>query len=151
MGLDEVCRKGEKKGGSVTQLKGWVGVDLDGTLAVYDGWQGIEHIGEPIQPVVNHVKMLLAAGVDVRIFTARVQEGLRAIVAIQDWCLEYIGTVLPVTDKKDFSMVYALDDRIITVEMNTGKLLAIPPALNAIKDHWDTSKGAPDPVEFKHE
>ena len=28
--------------------KAWIGVDLDGTLARYDGWKGIEHIGEPI-------------------------------------------------------------------------------------------------------
>jgi len=27
--------------------KGWVGVDLDGTLAHYDGWKGADHIGEP--------------------------------------------------------------------------------------------------------
>jgi hypothetical protein len=29
---------------------GWIGVDLDGTLAHYDGWKGIDHIGEPIKP-----------------------------------------------------------------------------------------------------
>ena len=26
-------------------MKGWIGVDLDGTLAQYDHWRGIEHIG----------------------------------------------------------------------------------------------------------
>lgn len=25
---------------------GWIGVDLDGTLAGYDGWVGPEHIGK---------------------------------------------------------------------------------------------------------
>ena len=25
--------------------KGWYGFDLDGTLAKYDGWKGIDHIG----------------------------------------------------------------------------------------------------------
>ena len=30
--------------------KGWYGFDLDGTLAKYDGWKGIDHIGEPVKP-----------------------------------------------------------------------------------------------------
>ena len=33
----------------------WVGVDLDGTLAHWDGWKGVEHIGEPIQPMIARV------------------------------------------------------------------------------------------------
>lgn len=32
--------------------KPWLGVDLDGTLAVYDKWRGIEHIGAPIPAMV---------------------------------------------------------------------------------------------------
>ena len=27
--------------------KGWIGVDLDGTLAHYDKWRGVEHVGDP--------------------------------------------------------------------------------------------------------
>lgn len=27
---------------------GWIGVDLDGTLAIYDVWRGANHIGEPV-------------------------------------------------------------------------------------------------------
>lgn len=27
---------------------GWIGVDLDGTLAVYDEWRGVSHIGAPV-------------------------------------------------------------------------------------------------------
>ena len=52
--------------------EGWIGVDLDGTLAEYLGWQGMGHIGEPIAPMVERVKAWLAEGKDVRIFTARV-------------------------------------------------------------------------------
>ena len=26
----------------------WIGVDLDGTLAEWDGWHGHQHVGEPI-------------------------------------------------------------------------------------------------------
>lgn len=51
---------------------GWIGVDLDGTLAEYDGWKGPSHIGKPIEPMVARVKEWLKEGKDVRIFTARV-------------------------------------------------------------------------------
>lgn len=36
---------------------GWIGVDLDGTLAVYKGWNGPEHIGEPIPIMIDRVKL----------------------------------------------------------------------------------------------
>ena len=83
----------------------WVGVDLDGCLAKYDTWRGIEHIGEPIPRVVGFVKLLRANGVEVRIFTARCQEGPVATERIKDWCLIHLGEVLPITDRKDFNMV----------------------------------------------
>jgi len=51
---------------------GWIGVDLDGTLAHYDKWAGPTEIGAPIAPMVNRVKAWLAAGLEVRILTARV-------------------------------------------------------------------------------
>src|SRR5262245_48902352 len=31
-----------------TAACGWIGVDLDGTLAEYHGWKGIEHIDRPV-------------------------------------------------------------------------------------------------------
>lgn len=55
-----------------TAGKGWYGFDLDGTLARYDGWKGIDHIGEPIKPMVELVKRMHAAGEVVKILTARV-------------------------------------------------------------------------------
>lgn len=90
--------------------KPWIGIDLDGTLAHYDGWQGIKHIGDPIWSMVKTVKLLIDHGVEVRIFTARCQEP-ESIPYIEDWCVRYIGQKLPVTDKKDFDMVAMLDDR----------------------------------------
>lgn len=134
-----------------TLNNGWVGIDLDGTLAEYTDWQGIGHIGLPVPRMVEHVKYLREHGVEVRIFTARVQEGPVAVKIIEDWSLEHLGEVLPVTDRKDFSMVYALDDRIITVEANTGRMIAVPPTLDAIRKHWDVDNGAPDPKEFNHD
>lgn len=52
--------------------EGWYGFDLDGTLAVYDVWKGIDHIGRPIPPMVNLVKNMHAHGLKVKILTARV-------------------------------------------------------------------------------
>lgn len=135
----------------MTLPQGWVGVDLDGTLAVYDGWKGPKYIGKPIPAIVDYVKALLEANVEVRIFTARCQEGPEVVEAIKTWCLEHIGRRLMVTDRKDFSMVFALDDRIVSVEPNTGRMLVEPPRLESIRNHWNTSAGAPDPNEFKRD
>lgn len=52
--------------------QGWYGFDLDGTLAKYDGWKGIDHIGEPIKPMVDLIKQMQAEGKTVKILTARV-------------------------------------------------------------------------------
>lgn len=111
---------------------GWIGVDLDGTLAYYDTWRGADHIGVPIPRMLERVKGWLADGNDIRIFTARVwhdgshqrvQESLVARQAIYDWCEKYIGVVLPVTNVKDYDMIYLYDDRAKQVEKNTGILL----------------------------
>lgn len=51
---------------------GWYGFDLDGTLAVYDKWQGIDHIGEPVKPMVDLIKKMHNEGKTVKIVTARV-------------------------------------------------------------------------------
>jgi hypothetical protein len=51
---------------------GWVGVDIDGTLAEWHGWHDDGGIDKPVPAMVEHVKGWLGEGVDVRIFTARV-------------------------------------------------------------------------------
>ena len=52
--------------------KGWYGFDLDGTLAKYDGWKGIDHIGEPVKPMVELIKRMHDEGKVVKIVTSRV-------------------------------------------------------------------------------
>ena len=52
--------------------KGWYGFDLDGTLAKYDGWKGIEHIGAPVAPMVKLIRQMHDEGKVVKIMTARV-------------------------------------------------------------------------------
>jgi hypothetical protein len=103
--------------------EGWYGFDLDGTLAVYDGWHGIAHIGAPIMPMVNKLKAMLQNGDDCRIFTARVYavEGRDEVVKVIDaWCLEHVGRILPVTNVKDFGMISLYDDRCVQVVPNVG-------------------------------
>lgn len=116
---------------------GWIGVDLDGTLAIYGGWTG--EIGPPVLPMVNRVKAWLAQGVEVRIVTARVactyqdvaESGKCDDVAfateqralIEAWCERYIGQKLRVTAQKDFAMITLYDDRCVQVEANTGRLI----------------------------
>lgn len=107
----------------------WIGVDLDGTLAHYEGWQGVSDIGEPIIPMLDRVKQWLADGKNVKIFTARMHgHGMPLIgggVAdvkspIEEWCIKHIGQKLEVTNCKDFGMIELWDDRCIQVESNTG-------------------------------
>lgn len=105
---------------------GWIGVDLDGTLAEYDSWKGSAYIGRPIWPMVKRVRAWLAEGKEVRIFTARAfdpEESKIAIPAIKAWCLYFIGAELPVTCIKDYAMVVLYDDRCRQVHTNTGKLV----------------------------
>lgn len=109
---------------------GWIGVDLDGTLAEYDRWRGEAHIGAPIPAMVERVKRWRAEGREVRIFTARVtHDGLntREMVEvrgyIERWCAEHLGEVLPITNVKDYGMVELWDDRCVQVEPNTGALI----------------------------
>ena len=105
----------------------WIGVDLDGTLAVHDGKVGpvtkIQHIGRAVRPILELVKSLLSQGKEVKIFTARAsvpeQTG-----AIRAWLVANgLPGDLEITATKDYQMEFCIDDRAITVEMNTGKIL----------------------------
>ncbi len=104
-------------------MSGWIGVDLDGTLAVYNGWEGPEHIGPPVYKMLDRVKKWRAEGYEVRIFTARVSKEDEAVEArkrIEEWCLLYLGEILPITHMKDYQMMELWDDRCVQVIPNTG-------------------------------
>lgn len=106
-------------------MKHWLAVDLDGTLAYYDGWKGVEIIGAPIPEMVQRVKTWLGSGHDVRIFTARASEPdpderAKAIRFVEGWCEQHIGRKLPVTCTKDYACVMIFDDRARQVEFNKG-------------------------------
>lgn len=129
-------------------IKGWIGVDFDGTLAHYEGW-GDGSLGVPVPEMLFRVKKWLADGREVRIFTARIwpiaefkhdqeplifssrvaetPEVLRMVQAaemalrVRNWCLEHIGQPLTVTCMKDYGMIELWDDRAVQVEPNTGR------------------------------
>lgn len=125
-------------------MSGWIGVDLDGTLAHYDGWVGSAVIGAPIPAMVERVRAWLDKGRDVRVFTARMwpitkvlmpdeslvfKEGEASrladvhgfVTAYRIWCRQHIGVVLPVKCVKDYGMVELWDDRAVRVVKNTGR------------------------------
>lgn len=107
-------------------------VDLDGTLAVYDRWRGPTHIGEPIKPMVDRVKQLLADEHKVTIFTARVADEyltgkncdeIRDLIG--EWCRTHIGQVLPITAVKSPYFHAFLDDRAEQILPNDGRNAAL--------------------------
>ena len=108
---------------------GWIGVDLDGTLAHYEGWVSIDHIGKPVAPMIQRVQQWLADGKTVKIFTARIHGHGKPIIGggvadvktpIEEWCKKHIGRVLEITNVKDFGMIELWDDRAVQVQLNAG-------------------------------
>lgn len=144
--------------------KGWIGVDLDGTLAHYDGWRGLDHIGEPVPAMVERVKAWLEEGRDVRIFTARIAprgedslvksgvtlesikaragEYIEATVPIMAWCVKVFGRPLKLVYKKDMFMAELWDDRCVCVERNTGRILGQNPEADVSARKIDGSLGS---------
>lgn len=112
--------------------QGWIGVDLDGTVAHYDQWRGDEHVGAAIPAMVERIHGWLQAGVHVKIFTARVwgirspdperrAKAEKAHGVISTWCIVHIGRALEITNEKDYDMIELWDDRAVQVRKNTGE------------------------------
>lgn len=113
---------------------GWIAVDLDRTLAEYHTFNGMDHIGAPIMPMIERVRRWLAKGYDVRIFTARVflpevptvkdfRDRNMAHAAIETFCEEQFGQRLPITCSKDLHCWRIFDDLAVGVRANTGELI----------------------------
>ena len=106
-------------------INGWIGIDLDGTLAYYDKWIGPEHIGDPIPKMIYRTKKWISEGKNIKIMTARVNpnkddaEFCKKI--IEEWCMKHIGKILPITHEKDLYMIELWDDRVVQVIPNTGE------------------------------
>lgn len=106
---------------------GWIGVDLDGSLAHHGTWYGPYSIGQPIPKMLARVKKWVAEGIEVRIVTARAQrddDGARdeaVVLAIQNWLEIHVGVRLAVTNEKDYNMIELWDDRAVQLIPNTGE------------------------------
>lgn len=97
---------------------GWIGVDLDGTLAEYKG--DVSVIGEPLEPMLKRVKRWISQGKTVKIFTARAENPTQRAM-ITEW-LKSVGLpTLEVTNTKDFQMIELWDDRAVEVQRNVGQ------------------------------
>lgn len=100
-------------------MRPWIGVDLDGTLAFYEGTTNC--IGKPVPAMLAKVKRILDQDVyAVKIFTARASVP-SMIPEVKQWLSDIGLPNLEVTNKKDFNMVALYDDRAITIIENTGK------------------------------
>jgi hydroxymethylpyrimidine pyrophosphatase-like HAD family hydrolase len=99
---------------------GHLAVDLDGTLTVevqpYDG-----SIGEPVEEMIWKVRIELAKGRQVRIFTARAAHDLREIQKVRKWVQKHIGVDLPVVCFKTMETEEIWDNRARQVITNTGR------------------------------
>lgn len=106
-------------------MSGWIGVDLDRTLAYYDTWRGLTHIGRPIPQMLERVQRWVQEGKTVKIFTARYSlpdgpERDELVTAIHKWLAEHNLPPLEVTNVKDFGCVEIWDDIAVQVIPNTG-------------------------------
>jgi len=109
---------------------GWIGVDLDGTLAhdLPGGRFSPYHVGEPIPEMLTFVKQLVTEGEKVKIFTARMhvydeEEKTKRTKVIQDWCEKHGLGRLEVTNVKTTQLRALYDDRAFHVVRNTGKII----------------------------
>lgn len=107
-------------------VRSWIGVDLDGTLAQYSGWRGLDHIGKPVPVMLARVRHWLEEGYTIKIFTARAGEGESGVAPVKKWLAENGLPDLEVTNQKDFAMIELWDDRAVQVVANTGKPFLSP-------------------------
>ena len=115
------------------KAQGWIGVDLDGTLAKHDRFVSWDYIGDPIPKMVDRIKAWRKRGIVVKIFTARLSHASRALskVSYEDmanvikaWTKKHIGEELPVTSEKDWEMMFCCDDSAVQMDKNLGVPLA---------------------------
>jgi hypothetical protein len=105
------------------EAAGWIGVELDGTLAHYEKNQQRLSIGEPVAKMHMRVKQWLMVGIDVRLFTARAADP-QMLPVITAWLKQHHLEKMKLTFKKDFAMSQFWDDRGIHVVSNTGEIAA---------------------------
>lgn len=99
--------------------RGWIGVDLDGTLAIAGPTLDELGIGKPVPLMLMRVQYWLRTGRAVKIFTARA-DNAHQVSNIHKWCVLHGLPPLPVTCIKDSEMIALWDDRAVGVVTNLG-------------------------------
>ena len=89
--------------------QGWIGIDIDGTLAHYDGWRGPDHFGAVIEPMRVRLEQWRQSGVEVRIFTARACDPA-LVPSIQRWLDSLELGDIAITHRKDYHLLQVWDE-----------------------------------------
>jgi len=109
-----------------------IAVDFDGTLAHYEGYKGVGVYGEAVPSMLKRVRNWLAEGHKVVIFTSRVEDSANSddegvwfqeFCGISHWLKKHKLPELEITCIKSKSFTEIWDDRAVTVERNTGRIL----------------------------
>ena len=101
---------------------GWIGVDLDGTLADMSRPPVLGNIGPPVEKMVVRIRTWIEAGKEVRIVTARVANGPEQVPMIAAWLHAFVTDKnLMITAFKDYGMEELWDDLAVQVIRNTGE------------------------------
>lgn len=108
----------------------WIGVDLDGTLAVHESGQ--LEIGAPVEAMRSRVLAWREQGLEVRIFTTRACDPEQK-KAVTDWLALHGMEGLAVTNVKESGMIEMWDDRAVQVEKNTGRALNLTTPLTRMQ------------------
>lgn len=85
-----------------------VAIDFDGVLAMYDGWKGEEHLGEPMTGAREFCQRVLDAGYEIALYSTR-----NAILLTEWWKRHHFPTGpvhFPLYGSKPQAVVY-IDDR----------------------------------------
>lgn len=117
--------------------KGWIGVDLDGTLA--EQRPGQTGIGKPVPAMLKRVRAWLNKGYDVRVFTTRADQPGQ-VKAVKAWLKANELPALEVTNIKAPGLLALWDNRAVRVQTNTGRPCsgcANSVSLRAIGEHED--------------
>jgi len=101
-------------------VSGWIGVELDGTLAHHVEGSQAGPIGPPIDKMLARVKQWRLAGMDIRLFSARASDP-EQLPIMQNWLSIHQLADMKITCSKDFALSQFWDDRSIHVISNTGE------------------------------
>lgn len=100
-------------------IHGWIGVDLDGTLAEAGSQTDTGQIGAPVPQMIKRVRYWIKTGRTVKIFTARAGDP-QQVWMIHQWCALHGLPRLEVTNSKDVKMIALWDSRAVGVVKNIG-------------------------------